>query len=211
MRKRKVITRSGARVRGYFASLKNKRLIPWESLLERDALLVMEFDEGISSIREFQEEICVEASGGTFSAYPDFHTRLTNGEEEIVEVKADSALRNAAVTQRLSQIAAQLAVNGQRYRILAEAEIRKQPRLANLEILVAHRRPPWCRSIPHELENSTRLLLECERPTTLREFSASVGGSARVLRFIANGLVRVDLNRELDLSAVVHLPREDSP
>lgn len=211
MRKRKVITRSGARVRGYFASFKSRRLIPWESLLERDALLVMEFDDEILAMREFQEQVAIESPYGQFSAYPDFHTELTTGHSEIVEVKADFALLELDVQRRLSYVGAHFAQNLQRYRVLSEAEIRQQPRLSNLELLVSYRRPPWCRGIAPQLEASARDLFVYGGSTTLQKLSETVGGKARALQFIANGLARINLSEVLCMSAQVWPAIEDSP
>jgi hypothetical protein len=41
MRARKVVTRSGKRIRGKFPSTKLGRMVHWESLYERDAILYL--------------------------------------------------------------------------------------------------------------------------------------------------------------------------
>lgn len=51
MSSRKVVTRRGRRIRGYFPSHKCGQMIAWESLLERDAILLLEFSQGVVSYR----------------------------------------------------------------------------------------------------------------------------------------------------------------
>ena len=57
VRARRVITRSPTRTVGRFPSLKCGRTIHWESQLERDFVLRLEFDEGVVSYREQPETI----------------------------------------------------------------------------------------------------------------------------------------------------------
>jgi hypothetical protein len=40
---RRVVTRGGRRFRGFFPSAKNGCMVPWESLLERDAITLLEY------------------------------------------------------------------------------------------------------------------------------------------------------------------------
>lgn len=49
---RKVITRRGRRFRGYFPSRKLGRMVAWESLTERDVILLLEFSPGVLSYQE---------------------------------------------------------------------------------------------------------------------------------------------------------------
>jgi hypothetical protein len=139
--KRKVITRSGARIRGYFASVKSQCLIPWESPLEEQALIVAEFDPRVVRMRDHQYLIEVEAEAGAFDAYPDFIFEYENEDPVVIEVKGDKEGRDPEVQARLADVARQISLDGGRYEIWPETEIRRAPRLSTLEYLRTFRRP----------------------------------------------------------------------
>jgi hypothetical protein len=192
MRKRKVITRSGARTRGCYFSLKSSRLIEWDSPLENDALHVMEFDDRIAFLRGHQEEIRVD---GLFIAFPDLFTELVDGTIEIVEVKDDFALTKPEVLQRLAQIAAHYERAGVRYRVMAEQEIRQQPRLRNLASLTTFRRPGMRARLLNDPQ--IRELLQLSHSTTLGYVSLTLGSPARARQLLANRLLLADFTLPL--------------
>ncbi len=68
---RKVVTRRGRRFRGYYPSAKLGRMVAWESLLERDAILLIEFSPGVLTylIKKFADD-----SGHTAA---EFYTNRT--------------------------------------------------------------------------------------------------------------------------------------
>lgn len=206
MHERKVITRSGARVRGYFWSHKSRKLIPWESILERKALLVMDSNPKIALIQSYQRKTFIEDGGGGFTAYPDFIAYFDDGSSEIVEVKADSALRDADVLRRLSLIATHFSALGRRYRVMAEAEINLQPRLKNLETLETHRRPGLAARLSQDPLVQTLLKLPSST-TTLGFIQSRMGNVARAYELVANGLLLADLDKPLDSSARLQVER----
>ena len=50
---RTVVTRSGKRFRGYFPSRKLRRMVGWESILERDAIAVLEY---LPTVLHYEEQ-----------------------------------------------------------------------------------------------------------------------------------------------------------
>lgn len=209
MRKRKVITRSGARVRGYLWSHKSRRLIPWESQLERQALLVMDSNPKILWIREYQQETIIGDGEDAFTAYPDYIAKYVDGSEEIVEVKSDLALKNMEVKLRLSLVAVHFQRLGKRYRVLAEKEICRQPRLGNLERLATFRRPQ-ARSRLVE-DSRVQDLQKLKSSTTVGYVASRFGNEARAHELIANGILRANLDEPLSLSSRLELEPEVQP
>jgi hypothetical protein len=197
MRKRKVITRSGARVRGYFWSYKSRKSIPWESPLERKALLVMDSDPRIASIADYQLENEIEDGRENFIAYPDFLVHYVDGTSEIVEVKCDAALEDKEVRRRLNLVEPHFRRLGVPYRVMAEAEICRQPRLKNLETLATYRRPGLATVLAGDA--SVRALLNLNSSTTLGYVASRLGNMARAHQLIAIGLLRADLETPLEL------------
>jgi hypothetical protein len=209
MRKRKVITRSGASVRGYFWSHKSRRLIPWESQLERRALLVMDSNPKIAWIREYQQETLVGEGEDSFTTYPDYIAGYVDGSQEIVEVKSDLALKSIEVKLRLSLVAVHFQRLGMRYRVLAEQEICRQPRLENLERLATFRRP----NVAPRLAEDPRVkdLRKLTSSTTVAYVASRFGSVAHAHELIANGVLRANLDEPLALSARVEIEAEVQP
>lgn len=135
MKSRKVVTRSGRRYRGYFPSWKMRRLIEWESLLERDAILLFEFSRGVASYREQPEMIEYEFEGEIHRYYPDFEVILKSGEIIHFEVKPASKLTSPELTKKLRAIKLHYERMGRDFRILSSDQIQNQPRHKNLMCL----------------------------------------------------------------------------
>jgi len=206
MRKRKVITRSGARVRGYFWSYKSRKSIPWESPLERKALLVLDSDPRIASIEDYQLETEIEDGREGFIAYPDFLVHNVDGSSEIVEVKCDAALEDNEVRCRLNLVEAHFRRLGVSYRVMAEVEICRQPRLKNLETLATYRRPGLATVLAGDA--SVKALLKLSSSTTLGYVASRLGNMARAHQLIANGLLHADLETPLELWSRITIGQE---
>ncbi len=198
---RKVITRSGARVRGYFASLKSNRLIPWESPLEREALVIAEFDPRIVRMREHQQLIEINAEEDAFDAYPDFVFEYEDADPLIVEVKSDRHARDPETQARLTQIARHIELQGGRYEVQLEKEIRRLPRLETLEHLLTFRRP---RAIAHLIERSgVAELLRWSGEFPLYAATQRLQSRPLVLQLIANDMLHANFEEELANSALL--------
>ena len=208
MQKRKVITRSGARVRGLFASLKSERLIPWESQLERDALLLLEFDPAVYWMREFQECLDIRAGEEAFRAYPDFFVEEIDGLPLIIEVKSDADAADQEVQRRLTLVAAHLAEMKQHYIVWCERDIRQQPRLGFLELLATFRRPG---ARAHFLTKpDVSQLLHCAPEFPCSTAERYLGTRNRVLQLIANDLLSTDLAVPFSSSSILRVTKEHS-
>ncbi|MBN9422240.1 MAG: TnsA endonuclease N-terminal domain-containing protein [Candidatus Accumulibacter sp.] len=137
---RKVVTRRGRRFRGYFPSRKLGRMVAWESLLERDAILLLEFSSGVVSYRE--QPVLIEYFDGQQirGYYPDFEADLTDGDVLHVEVKASFQLAKPKIESKFRVIAADYRRRQHDFRIITEAEIRREPMHSNLKNLARYSR-----------------------------------------------------------------------
>lgn len=68
---RDVVLRSNARVTGKYPSLKNGRMMQWESQLEKDAFLMFEFDYTVESYCEQPAKISYTLNGKRHFHIPD--------------------------------------------------------------------------------------------------------------------------------------------
>ena len=106
MTSRKVVTPSGRGVRGYFPSWKMKTMIVWESVLERDAILMCEFSSYVRRYWAQPEKIYFYQNDIQKYCYPDFRIEAPNGHWTHIEVKPASKLKDPILQNRLKAIKA---------------------------------------------------------------------------------------------------------
>ncbi len=135
---RKVVTRSGHGVRGYFPSRKMMRMVAWESQLERDAIMLLEFSLGVVGFREQPARVYFDQDGVRHQYIPDFEVELADGRILHVEVKPESKLRKPDIARRFAAITAHYSRSENGFSVLTEKAIRKEPRLSNLRLLAYH-------------------------------------------------------------------------
>ncbi len=187
---RNVVTPSGRRVRGYFPSRKMGRLIAWESQLERDAILLLEFSPGVLRYREQPERVHFQLDGDAALYIPDFELELADGQMMHVEVKPAAKLEKPDIALRFEAIARHYARIGRGLRILTEAHIRRTPLLQNLQLLAYHLGR-------HDQAEQRRLLDALWRSPaqTVDAAAAVLGGVKFVYRLLAAGCYRCDLDQ----------------
>lgn len=203
MRARKVVTRSGRKLRGYFPSMKLGRMVEWESLLERDAILLLEFSPGVKSFRE-QPELIQYRDGDVLRRYfPDFEVITVAAELIHLEVKPEKQLLRPDVAHKLTRVAEHYAARRHAYRIITDTVIRRQPLLGNVTLLARLRRQD---------DTLLSLSLETRRwltggPLPFDDLAHRVGHD-RLLKMIALGHVGCDLTTPLSGTSPVCHPRE---
>lgn len=200
MLSRKVVTRRGRRIRGYFPSGKLGRMVAWESLLERDAIYLLEFSPGVVSYQE-QPAIVRYFDGSQLrDYYPDFRLVLNDGSEFHLEVKPESKLARPPVRARMEAIAAHYAQQGRKFRIATEREIRREPLLANVRMLTYLRDGRG-----HVLPSVAELAKVFEADTVPFSTIEAVLGRETVLRLLAASRLSCDLTRMLSSDTPVAL------
>lgn len=168
---RKVVRHTTCRTVGYFASLKMGRLIPWESSLELDQIKLLETDGQVQSFWAQPEKV-EYPFGDTFRKYyPDFRVLLRSGAANIVEVKYSTDIATPENRGKYRAIADHYLSQGQVFRVATEREIRQQPRLNNIHVLLsAGRRKP-----PELTVFRWQQLFDAVAPKTLAELAADPG------------------------------------
>jgi hypothetical protein len=199
MSERKVITRSPMNVRGYFISIKCARPMPWETPLERDAMLILEFDREVTFFKQHQRATRVDDADGAFTTYPDIEFVRT-GRQCVLEVKRDIDLKNDELRSRLQRTKLHFLYQGVDYQVWNTTVIRQEPRLTNLKELAYHRfrgGATHLRSLP-QIQNALG------RPyRTLGDIAENVGGWAAALTLVANDILVIDLEQPVSQTSVV--------
>ncbi len=200
MRTRKVITRSGAGIRGKFPSAKMGKTVHWESLLERDACLLLEFSIGIKAYQEQPRKVQISTSGQPNQVqYPDFEITTRDGEVGYLEVKHSSQFSRPEVKEKLQLLQEHLEDEGYFYRVLTEIEIRRQPLFPNLWRLLTYR-SPCTKPIHTDLVNKIGNSLH---ETTFNELSKILGSTQLAMTLLADQHWVFDLSKELNPETIL--------
>lgn len=202
MRVRKVVTRSGKRFRGKFPSRKLGRMVQWESLLERDAILALEYLHEVATYQE-QPSIEIYYDGGDQPRryVPDFRAVFGDGRELLIEIKPEARVATKEISEKLGAIAKRFEEQGRHYRVLTENDIRREPFFGNLRRLHSSGRRL-------KRASCTDALVERlgDGPVwTIAEAAEQIGGIEDVLRLVAAGRLRIDLQAPIVATSLVWL------
>lgn len=204
MRARKVITRSGRKIRGKFPSRKLGKQVHWESPLERDAIAMFEVHPCVLSYQEQpMEETYYDGKGQPHKCYPDFRVRSLGGQEILVEVKRNADLRRRSVLGKLELIALHFEQKGLPYRVITETEIHRQPLHANVARL-------WDALRCTKISGEARVIvagLMGDRLYRSYELVAQLGSEAVLLALIGSGALRTNLEADWTLESMVWHPK----
>lgn len=203
---RKVVTRSGRHVRGYFPSVKNGRMVAWESLLERDAIILFEFSSAVVSYHEQPSIETYYEDDLPRRYFPDFSLTFRSEEQVDVEVKPERKLRSPKNEKRFALISDAYELRDKGFLILTEKEIRQEPRLSNLKLLAHH-----CREIPHPMQVKEMLTpIEEIGSLPISAISEFFGDAAMAYRLLAAGLLTCDLSKPIQKNTQVHVNKGDT-
>ncbi len=202
MRVRKVITRSGKRIRAKFPSRKLNRMVHCESPLERDAAYHFEYHPLVASYQEQPSiEYYYDKKGVQHKYYPDFRVDFKDGRELWVEVKPKRYLKTKKVRNQLEAVATRFAEQNRAFRVMTEQEIRRQPLFSNLGQMYKS-----CRRATALVPTSTLLTRLTGGPTwQLGELSDRLVGINKVLRLVQSNHLQIDLELPLSNDAPIWL------
>lgn len=117
-------------VTGHFASLKNGRNVGYESLLERDFFLLLEFDPSVVSYEEQPIALSYRYSNRDIRYTPDalIHYKDPQCLPCIYEIKYSDEIKEKKVflKQKFEQIEAYLVDNDMEFKLFTELDIRTQ-------------------------------------------------------------------------------------
>lgn len=205
-------------VTGGFASEKNDRLLGFESLLEKDYMILLEYDDAVRNFEEQPVRIPVTAKGRRLSPYvPDVLVNFypgRGGKERkplLVEVKPTRYLVKHAEKYKPKFAAAKAyaAEHGWQFQIVTEKEIRG-PLLGNLKFLREyHRFSPSSQEIAPILE-AVKAAGNCTFSELLdRLCGDDTGHRLRVIpviwNLVATRRLRTDLNVPITDQLVISL------
>jgi hypothetical protein len=190
---RKIITRSGRGIRGWFPSIKLGRMVAWESLLERDAICLMEFSPAVLRYQEQPPYTTYSHQRTTRKYFPDIKLKLANHQCAYIEVKPAEKFDDLEIEEKYSAIAAHFAKQDIGFYVLTEREIRQEPRFSNLKLLAYHAGRLHTSIAKVNVERLKRHGTEI----TLSEAITILGDERDVYRLLASGYCHCDLHSPL--------------
>lgn len=123
------------RMVGRFNSVKNKCSVAWESWLERDFMLLSEYDRAVEHYVEQPEQVVLWLDGVAHRYTPDVRQVLYDGTIRFVEVKTEQALNNPSTALKLAAAEAHYMADGYLFQVATETYIRAGHRLSNIKLL----------------------------------------------------------------------------
>ncbi len=199
---RRVVTRRGRHIRGYFPSKKMKRMVPWESLQERDALLLLELSPGVVAFKAQPEKLPYWDGTAMRVHVPDLWVLLYDEHVLFVELKPASELARPQVKAKYCQIAEQLLAQGLDYRLLTDKEIQQEPQFSNLkQLLYRYNHPASPLPTRSQLAAAFSQTESIPLAQCLERFGSDVTDT-----LIAQARLYVDLAQPLAPASLVQLP-----
>lgn len=201
-------TNGGRKNIGKFPSLKNRRAIWYESLLERDYMYLLEIDPDVISFdsQPFRIRYFIDKEPHHYT--PDIRVVKKNI-TEIVEVKPERKTLEAEFISLVKRIAPICAREGFKYRVATEATIRMEPRLSNIKVLFK-----YCRTdITFQDQADLYRFFSTRKEATVKEIQEFLlpSDQAKQITYalIFWGLISTDLNKVINPGSLVHLSALD--
>ena len=124
------------RLQGVFASMKNRRPMPWRTREQRDLMSLLEVEAGIISYETWPERVTFLRGGRREHHVPTFGVQTRSG-YAVVDAFPSRGARSAGREQLIDTLEEVYAERGTPYCALSGTEIRLEPRLGNARWVLA--------------------------------------------------------------------------
>ena len=166
---RKVSNRGG-NVIGRFPSLKMERMIVFESLIERDLIYLLDFEQDVEWFAEQPLTISYRYQGKALRYTPDFHI-ARNGRNVLVECKPEKRVHSAENQRKFAAAHAWCTARGWTFQVVTDTHLRSGCRLQNVKLLTQFARY----DVGLETRRRIRAFLSAARlPVTVADVMAHV-------------------------------------
>lgn len=141
MKSRKIRNTGTLKNIGKFPSIKNGKIVWFESHLERDFIYLTEFDKDVIQYREQPFKIQYLFDGKTHNYFPDFLIERKN-KKQVIEIKPQSKVEKDEFIHFSKVMTNHLTKENYEYLVITDSTIRLQPRLSNIKLLWRYARIP---------------------------------------------------------------------
>lgn len=144
---------------GFFPSVKKRRMIAYESLLELDFIYILDFEPPVLDFEEQPFDVVLNLAGHLRRYTPDFLIQ-TSTFTTVIEVKPKMLARLPENVRKFAVAENHFKRHGWRFQVMTEDDIRRGYRLENIKSLSRYARHP---SKPR-LESRILLMLPLKTP-----------------------------------------------
>lgn len=141
LRARNVVSRSRARPTGKYPSWKMGRMVQWESHNELNAYRLLDANPAVRAFHEQPLVIHYQLGGESHIHYPDTLVDLGTS-RELWEVKPATEAARPENVARTEFLTSALLNHGFTYRMVLAEELKRQPRLSNIQTMLKFGRQP---------------------------------------------------------------------
>ncbi len=202
-------------VTGTFPSLKNKSNISYESLLERDFYLLLEFDSNVKSYEEQPFTIKYLRNNNTYKYTPD---TLVHYYDEtlptVYEIKMSSAIKNNKVffEEKINRIEEYVKNNDMNFKVFTELEI--EPIFLENALFLYRYRTLKTNSICNEILNKLKNKNSTTINLLLSELDKNKFKQAEYIPFIwllvFKRVIYINMNKKITNSSTIRLQNEEN-
>lgn len=133
------VSNRGGNVIGLFPSVKMRRMVAFESLIERDYLYFLDYDADVEWFEEQPLTIEYPCEGKTLHYTPDFHT-VEAGRDVLVECKPLAFVDRDENQRKFKAAHIWCEGRGWIFHIVTDDELRTGSRLENVKLLTRYAR-----------------------------------------------------------------------
>ena len=137
----RTVSNRGGNIIGKFPSIKMRRMIAFESVLERDFIYLLDYEADVEWFEEQPLTIEYQCGGKIRHYTPDFHL-IERGEHVLIECKPECFTDKDENRRKFAAASEWCREGGWIFRVVTDREIRTGFRLHNVKLITRYARQP---------------------------------------------------------------------
>lgn len=128
------VSNRGGNIIGRIPSIKMERMVAFESLIERDLIHMLDFEQEVEWFAEQPLVIEYEHQGKTRKYTPDFHI-VRQGQEILAECKPEQQVHSSENQRKFAAAQSWCEAQGWMFQVITDTQLRSGYRLQNIKLL----------------------------------------------------------------------------
>lgn len=202
---RKISNAGSKKVTGYFNSIKNALMIPFESSLEMDVAYYLEYYRQVLRYAYQPFKLNYELQGKRRTYTPDADISVKFGPSIVGEIKPKEMLERLDWA-KFGAVEEAIASLGSKFKFITDQAIRVEPKLTNLKMLYSYAHAKVAPEVTTKIVDCLNYLGGQERLQKIIDTLAPEGiGLNVVYHQIFHHFLVVDINQKITSSTVISL------
>lgn len=189
---------------GKFPSIKNKRAVWFESLIERDFLYLIEFDRDVLKYQEQPFKIKYSLNGKKRVYTPDFLIERKE-KKQVIEIKPQSKVEKKEFIQFSTFMKDFFAEEKHEFLVVTDLEIRIEPKFSNIKTLWRYAHMPI--TTKHKI--LIREFFKDTSTTPFQEFSEFLNNSKEqkelIYSLLFHDCLRIDIKQQITADSQISI------